>query len=97
MFSCTISLIETRRLKMTKAKINDRIKSWNVSGMPERGYYIGMVTKVEVDPMEQVEYVYYTAIVQNREGVSKDVWKEMRVPQNGTEGVFETYNLIEVL
>ena len=82
---------------MTKAKINDRIKSWNVSGMPERGYYIGMVTKVEFDTMYQVEYVYYTAIVENRDGNSKDVWKEMRVLQNGTEGLMGVYNLIEVL
>ena len=82
---------------MTKAKINDRIKSWNVSGMPQFGYYIGMVTKVEVDSMDQVEYVYYTAIVENRQGNDKNVWKEMRVPQNGTESYFETYNLIEVL
>lgn len=81
---------------MTKAKLNDRIKSWNVSGMPERGYYIGMVTKVEVD-MYGVEYVYYTAIVENRNGSDRNVWKEMRVPQNGTEGFAETYNLIEVI
>lgn len=82
---------------MTKAKINDRIKSWNVSGMPERGYYIGMVTKVEFDTMYQVEYVYYTAIVENRDGNSKDVWKEMRVLQNGTEGLMGVCNLIEIL
>lgn len=82
---------------MTKAKINDRIKSWNVFGMPQFGYYIGMVTKVEVDSTDRVEYVYYTAIVENRQGDNNNVWKEMRVPQNGTKGVFETYNLIEVL
>jgi hypothetical protein len=46
---------------MNKAKIGDRIKSMNVVGMPDRGYYAGKVTKVEFDSLYQVEYVYYTA------------------------------------
>lgn len=85
---------------MNKAKIGDRIKSMNVVGMPERGHYIGMVTKVEFDSLYQVDYVYYTAIVENRNGVDKDIFKEMRVLQNGTESLFEPggfTNNIEIL
>jgi hypothetical protein len=83
---------------MNKAKIGDKIKSMNVVGLPDRGHYIGMVTKIEFDADYQVDYVYYTAIVENRNGVDKNVFEEMRVLQNGTKTMFDGLtNNIEIL
>ena len=83
---------------MNKAKIGDRIKSMNIVGLPDRGHYIGMVTWINVDDKDGVEYVYYTALVENRNGVDRNMWREMKVPQNGTESLFEGLtNNIEIL
>ena len=71
---------------MDKAKKFDRIKSFNYSNLPEYGYFVGMVTDVAVDAKDGVEYVYFTAILENRKGESRDVFKQkMKVPQNGTK------------
>jgi hypothetical protein len=83
---------------MNKAKIGDRIKSMNVVGLPDRGHFIGMVTKIEWDNDYQVDYVYYTAIVESRDGADKNVFKEMRTMQNGTKTLFgDLTNNIEIL
>jgi hypothetical protein len=83
---------------MNKAKIGDRIKSFNVSNMSEYGYFIGMVTWVDRDDKDGVEYVYYTALVENRNGADKNMWREMRVPQNGQKTWLDnTTNFIEIL
>ena len=82
-----------------KAQVNDIIRSYNVGGMPERGYFMGIVTKVEIDPMTKVEYVYYDAFLEVRGETRKAVDDKMRVKQNGTESLFEPagyYNNIEI-
>jgi hypothetical protein len=101
MLSCIISvLVTTKEIKMNKAKIGDRIKSMNVAGMPDRGYYAGNVTKVEFDANYQVYYVYYTATWKSPNGkdLEQIADREMRVLQNGTETLFEGLtNNIEIL
>ena len=83
---------------MDKAKKFDRIKSFNYSNLPEYGYFVGMVTDVAVDAKDGVEYVYFTAIVEKRDGKDdRNVFKQMRVPQNGTPLFVEGFtNNIEI-
>lgn len=83
---------------MNKAKVNDMIRAFNYSNIPERGYFVGMVTKIESDE-DGVEYVYYTAIGESRNGENKNVFKPMmRIAQNGQETMFgDVTNFIEVL
>jgi len=70
---------------MDKAKKYDRIRSFNHSNSSEYGYFVGMVYDVSTDDKTGVEFVYFTAILENRNGENKNVFKQMRVPQNGTK------------
>lgn len=70
---------------MNKAKIGDLIKSYHVGpDMPERGYILGRVDKLENDAVSGCEYVYYTAIMDVHGADQRDMKGEpMRVVQNG--------------
>lgn len=70
---------------MNKAKVGDMIKSYHVGpDMPERGYILGLVEKLEVDQRDGCEYVYYDAIM-DVEGseLTPMNGEKMRVVQNG--------------
>jgi len=74
-------------MKTQKAKIGDTIKSFDFEGQCG-SYFIGIVTKVEVDEKDGCEYVYFTATTRVKRIVTEHrdieaVVKELRVVQNG--------------
>jgi hypothetical protein len=78
-----------RQAKQGKAKRGDLIQSFNSTDpvYTAGSSYLGTVTKIEVDRMDGVEYVYFNAICR-LPGGGKPAQaarnKKLRAPQNGT-------------
>jgi hypothetical protein len=76
-----------RNSKSVKAQPGDFIQSFDLFRAPERGSTIGHVTRVEIDPAERIEYVYFLPLVEigmdSLAARPRDFLSEMRAPQNG--------------